>query len=236
MFQESTKAMLSAVRLLVKSPRTLVLLLAVYAGLLAAVYLFVSTREATVAQLLVTLLLLVLAPALFFVLQALSVSYTSGCLIKKVSKDSLRLVVASLPVIGLTLLALFGLDKLQINVPVVSAMRYLLIGVVAPLLAIQLWIAASAGGLRSLRGWKPVLARTFAPQPVFIYTCGFLVFAVVPYFLLIKTMSSQRAWLEFSLLFLRLLASALFVLLGWVTTVGAIALLNQPARADGAQD
>jgi len=61
---------------------------------------------------------------------------------------------------------------------------------------------------------------------VFVYACGFLIFAVAPYFLITKTISSERAWLEFSFLMLRLSASALLVLLGWVTTVGALSILS----------
>ena len=50
MYIKSFSAMFSAVRLLFKSRRVLLMLLLVWAGLLTAVYLFASTREATISQ------------------------------------------------------------------------------------------------------------------------------------------------------------------------------------------
>jgi hypothetical protein len=78
------------------------LILIAYGGLLAAVYLFVSTREATIAQLILTVALAVAAPALFFVLQATSVRYTDELRPTDLVKDCLRLVVVSVPVIAIT--------------------------------------------------------------------------------------------------------------------------------------
>src|SRR4026208_1204593 len=75
MYTRSFSAMFSAVRLLFKSWRVLFVLLLLWAGLLTAVYLFASTREATISQLVLTLVVIIAAPALFFVLQALSISY-----------------------------------------------------------------------------------------------------------------------------------------------------------------
>jgi hypothetical protein len=62
---------------------------------------------------------------------------------------------------------------------------------------------------------------------MFVYAFGFLVFAFGPYLLVLQTITTQRAWLELSLLILRLSASAMLVLLGWVTTVGAISILSR---------
>src|SRR6476660_2896432 len=78
MYSRAITAIISAVRVLLSNRRSLLLMLAVYIGLLAAIYLFVSTREATVCQLLLTFITVIVAPALFFVLQAATVSYTSG--------------------------------------------------------------------------------------------------------------------------------------------------------------
>ena len=62
-------------------------MLGAYAGLLTVVYLFVSTREATIPQLVLTLAVVVAAPVLFFVLQAISVSYTNGPISKRSSQE-----------------------------------------------------------------------------------------------------------------------------------------------------
>ena len=230
MYTRSFSAMFSAVRLLFKSWRVLLLLLLLWAGLLTAVYLFASTREATISQLVLTLVVVIAAPALFFVLQALSVTYAegegSGSRVRKIMLDCLRLVVVSLPVLGVTLLAVYGLGKVQTHVTLVTTLRYLLIGVVAPMLTIQLWIATTKSGLRSLvKSLRQVVSKTFAPQSVFVYACGFLIFAVVPYVMLHVGPLIERPWLELSVLVMRLAASALLILLGWVTTVGAMSIL-----------
>ena len=213
MFKESILAIVTAAQALFKSRRALVLMLVAYAGLLAAVYVFVSTREATIAQLFLTTTLVIVAPALFFVLQALSVSYATGPLSRRLIRKCFKLIVVSVPLIAVILLSLYGLNKVHSYTTFVTTLRYLLIGVFAPLLAIQLWIGTS-------------LRRAFAPQPVFVYALGFLIFAVAPYFLIIKTIPTERAWLELSLLLLRLSTAAVLILLGWVTTVGAISVLN----------
>ena len=230
MYLKCFSAMFSAVRLLLKSPRVLLMLLLTWAGLLTAVYLFASTREATISQLLLTLVVVIVAPALFFVLQALSVTYADGPIIRtrQMALDCLKLIVVSLPVIALTLLAVHGLNKLQSHLTLATTLRYLLIAVVAPMLVIQLWIAATSGGLRSLaKRLHRVLGQTFAPQSMFVYACGFAIFAVVPCVLLQVGISSQRPWLELSVLIVRMILSALLILLGWVTTVGAISILNR---------
>ncbi|HKP81455.1 MAG TPA: hypothetical protein VJT69_05530 [Pyrinomonadaceae bacterium] len=211
-----------------RNRRVLLLTIAAYAGLLLAIYLFVSTREATISQLILTLVAVVSAPALFFVVQAVSVSYPHGSISRGLIKKSLRLVAVSLPVLALTLLTIYGLNKIHSHPTIVTAVRYLLLAVVIPLLAIQLWIAGSNSGLRSsVKNLRKVLSSTFAPRSVFVYACGFLIFAVVPYYLLQGKTSIQRPWLELSLLFLRIGVSAILILIGWVTTVGAISILTR---------
>src|SRR5262245_42465743 len=114
MYVKSFKAMFSAVRLLLSRPRVLALMIAAYAGLLAAVYLFVSTREATISQLILTLIVVVAAPALFFVLQAVGVSYSDGSTSgRKVILDGLKFIAVSLPLIALTVVAFRSLGKVQ---------------------------------------------------------------------------------------------------------------------------
>jgi hypothetical protein len=222
MYSSSITAIISALRALFSNRRLLLLIVVVYSGLLAAIYLFVSTREATFSQLLLTLVTVIGAPALFFVLQAATVSYTNGPTLRGLIKNSLKLIAVSVPVIALTFVAVYGLNKFQTHPTIVTTVRYILLAVIVPLIVIQLWITVSNGGMRV----RNVLTRTFSPQSMFVYACGFLVFAVVPYLLLQKTISIQRSWLEISVLIVRLAVSALLILLGWVTTVGALSILN----------
>jgi hypothetical protein len=198
-------------------------------------YLFVSTREATISQLLITLAAIVIAPALFFALQAVSVNYATNTgakhLLKTSALDSVRLIVVTVPVILLTAVAVYGLGKINPQQTVVIATRYLLIGVIAPLLAIQLWVAATSQGLRPLLSRVHVIAASaFAPQSVFVYACGVLFFAVAPYLLIFFHVEIERTWLEVTLLVLRLAVSALLILIGWVTTVGTLSILSKQSR------
>ncbi len=230
MYSESIKAAFSALRMLFQRRWTLPLLVAMYAALLGAVYLFVSTREATPTQLALTLVMMLAAPLLFFALQAVSVSYANRLAAKgtigKIARDGLKLIAVTVPLLLIAGLALYGLGKFQGHPTVLTAMRYLLAGVVLPLVAIQLWLAASSDGLLALaRRIRTVVSRAFAPQSVFVYGCGVLIFAVAPYFLIFHTTTSERAWLEVSLLVVRLVVSAVLILIGWVTTVGTLSIL-----------
>lgn len=232
MYKKSFHAMFSAVCLLFKSRKVLLVLVATWAGLLTAVYLFASTREATIFQLVLTLVVVIAAPALFFVLQAVSVTYADGPVSggqpRKFVLDCLKLIAVSLPLIAVTLLAVYGLNKIQTHITLATMLRYLWIAVIAPMLAIQLWIVTTRSGLRSLvKDARGVLSKTFAPQSLFVYGCGFVIFAVVPYVLLQVSTSIERPWLELSVLVVRMGLSALLILLGWVTTIGAISILNR---------
>ena len=232
MYSQSITAILSAVRSLLRNRRALLFMIAAYAGLLLAIYLFVSTREATISQLILTLVAVVSAPALFFVLQALSVSYADSPTSRGLIKKTLKLIAVSVPVLALTLLTIYGLSKIQTHPTIVTAIRYLLLAVVIPLLAIQLWIAGSNARLRDVvKNLRRVLSSSLAPHSMFVYACGFLIFAVVPYYLLQGKVPVQRPWVELSLLILRLAVSALLILIGWVTTVGAISILTRPGYA-----
>ena len=229
LFLQPVIAMFSAVRLLFNSRKAMALTLGAYAGLLTAVYLFVSTREATIPQLFLTMALVVVAPVLFFALQTISVSYPNGPLSRELIGNCLRLMAVTVPVILMTALGAYGLSKVHSWVTLATALRYLLIGVIAPLLAMQLWVATSNGGDRLFSTVRKVVVKAFAPQSVVVYICGFLIFAIVPYVLITKSFGTERVWLEFALLMARLTASAVLILLGWVTTVGAISILNRGA-------
>ena len=227
MYSKSFKALFSATCLLFTNKRALVLILMTYAGLLTALYLFISTREATISQLFVTFFSIAAAPALFFVLQSVNLTHASGGL-RKVAIDSLKLLIVSVPVIALTVFAAQILSKLQNHLTIATTLRYLLVAVVAPLLVIQLWIVTSTTGMRSLvKSLRSVLSKTLAPHSVFAYACGFLIFALAPYLLLRTTIATERAWVEFSFLAVRLAASATLMLVGWTTTVGAISILSR---------
>src|SRR5262245_13633723 len=81
-----------------------------YGALLGVIYLFFTTREATVLQVLLTILILPLAAIfLFFVLQAMGLNYVRqeigpGYLLKRALSDSWKLLLVSIPVLLVAIL------------------------------------------------------------------------------------------------------------------------------------
>lgn len=112
------KAIFAAARRLLKRWRVLAVLAAVYASLLVALFLFVATKEATYWQVMLTLIFAALAPALFFVLQAVIVNYARGetqalALLRRSFRDSCKLALASVPLALAAILCMYLLNKLQ---------------------------------------------------------------------------------------------------------------------------
>ena len=108
------------------------------------------------------------------------------------------------------------------RVAILLTVRYLFFGLLLPLAAIHLWLAVAQDGLDALKKIPAYLVRAFAPRSVLIYVAGFVVFAVIPYYLLFRTTQTSHAWLEISLLVVRLLAVFALTLVGWVVTVRSL--------------
>lgn len=154
--KEILKAIRAAVRSLWRDRGVGLLLAALYGSLLAALYLFISTMEASVWQVLLTLIFAALAPALFFILQAVAVGYAQGetkaqVLLRRSFRDSCKLALVSLPLILLAALSVYLLDRFQLHSQIVLK----IITPAWPLLALR-WLA-SAGDVRE---WSPVLMAT----------------------------------------------------------------------------
>ena len=266
MLIETFSSIVTAVRKVFANWPALLLVATVYVALLGTLYFFVAVREASVAQVTLTFALALVAPILFFVLQAMIASgfsdsgqpVSAGLLAKRSLTGFWKFIVITLPLIALAVLVIYLLAKYQSHLaaaadgatqlhpmamssrtheaarpPInwkgaaLSTVRYLALGLVLPLAAIHLWLATARDGLiAAIKKTGQLLARAFAPQSVLIYVAGFLIFAVVPYFLLFRTTPNKHAWLEIILLTIRLAAVFALTLLGWVITVKAIALLN----------
>jgi hypothetical protein len=274
MLTETFRSIAAAARNVFKNWQSLLLIAAVYASLLAVLYLFVWVKEATYAQVTVTFASAVAVPLLFFVLQAMIASggarhpeiaaqpqqESAGFVLKKSLSNFWKLLLITLPLIGLAILIAYLLGKAQgrwgqppqlvlpslhpmasasqtraqpieWRVALFSTIRYLTFGLVLPLAAIHLWLATVRDGLGgAIRRIATLLSRAFGPQSVLIYVAGFLIFAVAPYFLLLKTTQTKHAWLELVLLVARLAIVFALTLFGWIITVRALAqpLVNPP--------
>src|SRR5258706_5762107 len=182
------KGFLNTTRLLLTDPKTLGILGALYAVLLATLYGFISIREATLSQVAITYLFLLLIPIEFFLLQAaiLHHSTTGKFHWPQILRDAIKLAVITIPIVLLGFLVAYLLNKWQAHYPApeppliapgartapptqplhwpsvqFATVRLLLLGVALPLAAIHLWIEVAAQDVRSLfsGGARSVLQR-----------------------------------------------------------------------------
>jgi hypothetical protein len=113
---------------------------------------------------------------------------------------------------------------------ILTTLRFLLLGLVMPLVAIQLWIEAAREGLgRAFKNIGRVVGRALAPGAVLVYAIGLLFFGVIPYFLITIYYSRGGAWTQVSLLGARLLLASLSILFGWLVTTGALSRARMKA-------
>jgi hypothetical protein len=269
MLTETFRAIATATRRVLNNWRSMLLLAVVYAFLLASLYFFLVVREASLLQVTLTFALAILAPLLFFLLQAMIVASIAGgeepglsSLIKRSMTSFWKLILVTLPLIAVAVLVAYLLGKAQARlgasvpdvaadvprrmvegareaakpidwkVAMISTVRYLTFGLVLPLAAIHLWLATVQEGLGlAIKRAGALISRAFAPQSVLIYIAGFLVFGVIPYFMLLRSVPSKNAWLELFLLVARLTVVFGLTLFGWVITVKALANLSTNSTA-----
>ena len=180
-FLETTKSLLT-------NPRALAILATLYALLLATLYGFISIREATISQVAITFVFLVLMPIEFFVLQAAILHYARADKFgwAQMMRDAIKLAVVSIPFIVLGCVLYYLLNKWQAHYPapdpvltsppskgppaaqllhwptvLFATLRCLLLGIALPLATIHLWIEVTARDLRASLdgGAKTVLQR-----------------------------------------------------------------------------
>ena len=169
-FVETTRATLTNLP-------ALAIFAALYALLLASLYGFIATREATVWQVTVTLFLLVLVPLEFFVLQSAILNHAREQKFRwaQIVRDAIKLAVVTIPILLLTWALWALLNKWQLRFPaphppitfpatapkvqpiywpslIFATVRCLLFGVVLPLTAIHLWIEVARRNLRDTAG------------------------------------------------------------------------------------
>ena len=223
----------------------------IYAALVVSSYFFISTREATVWQVVVTYALMILIPVLFFIFQASIIHRTREGRFRwgAIVVDALKFFIASIPVLLIGWLIYYLLNKWQAHhLPPVVAVetrpqplhwptllfataKFALLGVVLPLSAIHLWIAVAGSDLRTWidRGAKPffkrigsALATAFGAESVLIYALGLIVFVVLPYTILFVPLSPKGNKSDFAAFILRVLLTYIFTLIGWVVTISAL--------------
>ena len=147
MIKMTTTTILETTRALLQHRRALAIFGGFYALLLAMLYGFATTREATVWQVLLTLLFVVLAPLEFFTMQAAIIDHArnAGVQWRRALSRSWKLAVVTLPIIILGVALFVILNRWQLHFP-------------APVLPISSWPLADSN-------W-PIPPSQAPPQPL----------------------------------------------------------------------
>src|SRR5258708_28559929 len=111
-FLETTRALLT-------SPRALAIFAALYALLLATLYWYIATREATVWQVFITLAGLLVIPAEFFILQAAIMDQARDQRFRwrAILIDSLKIFIVTIPIFIIASVLWYLLNKWQAHHP-----------------------------------------------------------------------------------------------------------------------
>jgi len=171
---DTLKNLIEKIKALLTNPRALGVFAVLYALLLATLYVFISTREATLVQVAVTFVGLVLIPVEFFILQAAIGSHARAGKFTwaRIPRDAVRFAVVTIPIIVLGYVLFYYLNKWQVarfpapKAPITfppappavapvhrptlifATVRGLIFGVILPLTTIHLWIEVAKDGLR----------------------------------------------------------------------------------------
>lgn len=243
---------MSAARKLLRNWPVIALLVILFDALLAVGYLFASSREATAAQLLLTILLALAVAVLFLLIQGVGVSYPLTAekapqLFLRALRGVGKLALVTLPVVLAGALIAYLFARIDLSATsaqmadamshssgkgaspfpwksfLVTAAEYLIFAFALPLIAIHLWIAAMRDGLAgAFKNIGKILGAAVSPSSVLIYLLGMLAFGVVPYFLFFTRTPINQAWVEIVILGLRLALAFIFILFGWTLTLGAL--------------
>jgi hypothetical protein len=257
MTMSTLKNFLVTTRALLTNTKSLALFAALYALLLATLYFYVATREATVWQVAITLLGLVVIPAEFFVFQAAIIDHaqqTKGQW-RGILLDAIKFFVITIPILILGYVLWILLNKWQVHYPLprpeitsliqssvnkarplhwptllFATLRCLLFGIMLPLAAIHLWIAIAGQDLKSFpKRIGASFARAFSSGSVLTYALGLIVFVAIPYAVLFLPLTIKGNKTEFTVFILRLVLVFVFTLIGWVITLQALARNTPPA-------
>jgi hypothetical protein len=117
MLTETFQSIAVATRTVFRNWQSMLLIAIVYAALIAVLYFFVAIREATFIQVSLTFASAIVAPLLFFVLQAMIAGEADEARTSSLLKRSLasfwKLILISLPLIALGILIVYLLGKAQ---------------------------------------------------------------------------------------------------------------------------
>lgn len=189
MIKESMRSIWQTTRSMFSQRAALAIFAGLYVLLLAVLYGFIAIREATLWQVLLTLLFVALAPVIFFLLQAVIIDHARTGQINwpQALRDSTKLALVAVPIILLGLGIMWLLNRWQRHFPapyfyppavdpttsqvavrpplhrpsiLFAAARALIFGILLPLTLIHLWVAVAGQDLLTLvRGGRASLKK-----------------------------------------------------------------------------
>ena len=235
----------SAIRKLVGNWPTVIWLLFLYSGWLGMLALFVTTREATIGQVILGLVISpLLAVGLFFLLQALGLSATRlgvgvAYKLKRALVESGKIALVTLPLVGGAVgmvLAIEWLGEWAVERVAGSegAVRRWVLGgwdwsqtfllfFFFPLWSLHWWLAVVRRGVAgSVAVLGRVLLEAFAPGSVLIYLLTTGGFGGAAWWLLFTRPEMADPWWELALFGGRVTAALLLIFLGWLLLLGAM--------------
>lgn len=233
----------AAARKLLTNFGAVLIALLFYVALWLTGYAFFNTGLATQWQVVLNLAILPLvALILFFVLQAIGLSYVrigvgAGYLLKRALKDFWKLLVVSLPLVLLAwvLVKLFGyLDTKFLTgttkqasrwpAMAVTVGRWLLLYGLLPLWAIHLWMKTIREGLGpAFKGMGRSLVAALSPRSVLIYVIVLALLGALAYFIAFTKTPIQSEWAELWIVGTRFALALLLPFFAWMLTLGAMA-------------
>lgn len=125
MIRNIASVVAQAVRRLAAGWRLPLVFVALFAALLGSLYLFIAIRQATVIDVVLTLVMILLAPIFFFVMEELSISYareslSTGVLIKRSLREFWKLIVIAIPLVVIAILFIYLINKIRVDAPAVA--------------------------------------------------------------------------------------------------------------------
>ncbi len=241
MLQQAWNSIRSAFRGVLSRPRVVVVAFLIYLLFIGVIWVFVTTREATILDLFVTVVSALAAVVLFFVLQAIAVGYGEGLHLKAVVagvlRNSAKLFVATLPVIALGIIAYLALNRLTpeeyapgnfFTRTLLPAVKVILFWLILPLLAIRLWIVTARNGLRAAyTRIGRIFIECFAPRQNLTFVLVAAVTGAIAFPLIYRKTPIDREWIEIGVLSARIALASIVIFLGWFLGVRSLSELNK---------
>jgi hypothetical protein len=240
-FMTIAQALKSGLRLTNRNVRLLLLQMILNALALGLFYFFLKTGDASVADLILSLVLALSILFVFSLTQAGvfgAVAASSGGpsvagFFRQGVRNGWRFLLAVLPIALFGYLLFLGHSyaskrsaALLVGKPGVVAF-IILWCVILPVMLVTLWTSVTKHGLAYSfkHGVHLLFGRAFVLRALFVYSISFLIFFALACFLITLRTPIKSAWLEFSVLALRLGVSYVLIVYGWTVMAGAMASL-----------